>query len=325
MVSALFLVHQALRLFLFLVGGIQFLHKRLDPCMLPQLDSRWALFGIDCQALSDKINTQWAELRLVWQCGRLLRHANVEHDCPLIIKIVPWPRAFGTLENHAAQTPDVHRILTSLRLALYDLGRHVHRRALQALSLGVHGTRLQERRASAGAVRRDRSPRQHLGSTKVDKFDDAHVVQQNVVRLDVSVDHALRVEIHESIEHLERIDLEHNLVFDATMLQKLCKTTALAVFFKNVHLLAMHLNAIVLNNVGMPKHLHHIHLVVDLLEQIWRRCQFLEPNLLDSHEATRIEVDREVHSTKCTTTNEPSLLPAHLDAPRCQQLQAAVL
>lgn len=164
-----------------------------------------------------------------------------------------------------------------------------------------------------------------------------HVVEQDIVRLDVTVHDALRVKVDEPVEHLQRVDLDDGLVLDTAVLQKLCEASSLTVLLKDVDLRVGAKSVSVGHRLWarahspchdepqfrstrrcsdvkacasasqyrpLPRsrrahsHLHDIHLVLDLLVERRRVGNILKANLLDGHETSRVEIDSEVDLRK---------------------------
>ena len=78
------------------------------------------------------------------------------------------------------------------------------------------------------------------------------------------MDNALRVQVSQPIQHLHRIDLQNAFILYPTMLKQTRQTTSLTVLLEDVDFVAVHLDAVVLDNVGVIKHLHDAQLVLDL-------------------------------------------------------------
>ena len=74
----------------------------------------------------------------------------------------------------------------------------------------------------------------------------------------------LRMEIRETLEHLQRVDLQDTFVLNTPVLEQRSQTSTLAVFLEDVHLVSVHLDAVVLDDIWVMKHLHNVQLVLDL-------------------------------------------------------------
>ena len=91
------------------------------------------------------------------------------------------------------------------------------------------------------------------------------------------------MQVDEAVEHLQRVNLDDSFIFDAPVFQQVCQATTLAKFFKDVDLVAVNLDTVVLCDVGMTEHLHDIHLILDLVKEGRMRSNVLKADLLDGH------------------------------------------
>ena len=92
-----------------------------------------------------------------------------------------------------------------------------------------------------------------LCRAEIDEFDSGIRAEQNVFkgsaksttrltfRFDVSVLDPFRMEIHETLQHLESIEDDHVLIFYPPVLEDVSDTTTLAIFLEDEHAISMYL------------------------------------------------------------------------------------
>ena len=119
----------------------------------------------------------------------------------------------------------------------------------------------------------------------------------------------LRMEIRETLEHLQRVYLQNALVLYTSMLEEGGEAATLTVFLEDVYLIAMDLDAVVFHDVRVVEHLHDLELVADVRVQVREAGCLLELDLLDGHERVRVEVDCEVDGPERACADESPLLP----------------
>ena len=100
--------------------------------------------------------------------------------------------------------------------------------------------------------------------------------------------YALGVEIRKAFQHLHAIYLCDVFVLDTSELQESRQTSALTKLLKDVDLVSVHFDPVVLDNIGMAQHLHYAKLVTDLLVKTWRASKLLELDLLHRHQGTGV-------------------------------------
>ena len=87
------------------------------------------------------------------------------------------------------------------------------------------------------------------------------------------MDDAFSMKVHEALQHLKRVKLNNVFVFDPSVLQQARKASTLAVLLEDVHLVTMNLDTVVLDNVGVMKHLNDYQLVRYLFDYGRRKSE----------------------------------------------------
>lgn len=129
--------------------------------------------------------------------------------------------------------------------------------------------------------------------------------------LDVAMGNPKLMQVGQALEKLQRVDHDDLLVLDAPVLQQVGERPARTEFHKHVNAVAVHLDAVVGDHVGVVDALQDAHLVVDLARNVGDQLGVLQADLLDGHQLARVEIHGGVDVAECAAADKVALLPPH--------------
>ena len=92
------------------------------------------------------------------------------------------------------------------------------------------------------------------------------------------------VEVGQSFQHLQGVNLNHSLILDSPILKKICQRAAGTVLHKNIDLVSVNFNTMIRNDVRVIKDLKNSLLVPNLLSYCWNHLWIVQPNFFYRHQ-----------------------------------------
>src|SRR6266496_5396943 len=72
--------------------------------------------------------------------------------------------------------------------------------------------------------------------------------------LDIAMHHSFAVEVGKTLQHFPSVHLNDGFICNSSMLQQVRQTSSLTKLHETIHLVTMHLNPIIFNNIRMFEH-----------------------------------------------------------------------